>query len=152
MVSLAVVPLSTVVTLFLPAGLAFYFVITSLLHLGQTWLTHQSWFRRRVGLKPLATASTHPGQMAWEAPRIIDVSAPRVTPVQRAPVVKAETVFGSIKSTVQDVKEKLSVREDKHSAERAQKAAREYDERRALEEKEKTIARREQKRARNGRY
>ncbi len=137
--SLAVVPISTIVTLFMPAGLPLYFFYTSLLHFVQSWLTHQAWFRRLIGLRPL----TIPGSDAnvWEMTRIVDPSAPRVISAQRAAAPASENMYDSLKSTFADAKDRLNERADKGEAERTRKAAREYEEKRALEEKEKTLAR-----------
>ncbi|KAK4238264.1 60Kd inner membrane protein-domain-containing protein [Achaetomium macrosporum] len=152
MMSFAILPISTLVSLFLPAGTTFYFFTSSLLHFVQTWLMHQPWFRRLLGLKQLKQAAD-PGQPSWQAPRVVDLSAPRVTPATRpAAAPGSETMFASLKSTLKDAKETLNERTDRGAKERAQKAAREYEEKRALEEKEKLIARLQQKRLNDDRY
>ncbi|KAJ4288294.1 hypothetical protein N0V88_007486 [Collariella sp. IMI 366227] len=151
MMALVVMPITTVVGLFLPAGVQFYFLITSLLHWAQAWLTHQGWFRRMVGLRPLARATdAAPGQVSWQAPRVVDMSAPRIVGSKEKSAAKpagSESIFSSIKSTLDDAKGKLSERVDRGSDERAQKAAREYDEKRALEERERTLARLQRRRS-----
>ncbi len=138
--SLAVVPISTIVTLFMPAGLPLYFFYSSLLHFVQSWFTHQPWFRRLIGLRPLAMPGLSDAVL-WQAPRVVDPNAPRVTSARRAAAPASETMYDSLKSTFSDAKEKLNERADKGEAERTHKAAREYEEKRALEEKEKTLAR-----------
>jgi len=149
--SLVIIPISTVVALFLPSGLTLYFFLSSILHTTQAWLTHQQWFRRMVGLRPL-TKPVETGDMSWQAPRVIDVSVPRVAGVQRAAAPTSETMFGSLKTTLADAREKLEERANKGAAERAGKAARDYDEKRALEEKEKLVARLQRRRFKDERY
>ncbi|AEO56604.1 hypothetical protein MYCTH_2117192 [Thermothelomyces thermophilus ATCC 42464] len=150
--SLVVMPISTVVALFLPSGLTWYFFLSSLLHTIQAYFMHQPWFRRLVGLRPL-TAPGPPSRptAAWQAPRVLDARAPRIAAAQHAtPPPAPETMFASLKSTLADAKEKLNERANKDSAERSLRAAREYEERRALEEKEKIVARILQKRSGKG--
>lgn len=149
--SLVIVPVSTVVALFLPSGLTLYFLLSAVLHTVQTWFIHQSWFRRMIGLKPL-TKPVETGDISWQAPRVIDTSAVRVAGGHQAPAPTRETLFGSLKTTIADAKEKLNERADKGAAERSAKAAREYDEKRALEEKEKLVARLQQRRFKDERY
>ncbi|KAK4118780.1 TOM13-domain-containing protein [Parathielavia appendiculata] len=149
--SLVVMPISTAVSLFFPAGLTWYFFVTSLLHTAQTWFLHQPWFRRLARLKPLSI-DLGPTGGSWQAPRVVDISAPRVTPIQRAATPRSESIVGSIKSTLADAKEKLNERSDKASLERTHKAAREYEEKRALEEKERILARLERKRLKDEQY
>ncbi|KAL2176490.1 60Kd inner membrane protein-domain-containing protein [Thermothelomyces heterothallicus CBS 202.75] len=152
--SLVVMPISTVVALFLPSGLTWYFFLSSLLHTIQAYFMHQPWFRRLVGLRPL-TAPGPPSRptAAWQAPRVLDARAPRIAAAQHAtPPPAPETMFASLKSTLADAKEKLNERANKDSAERSLRAAREYEERRALEEKEKIVARILQKRNKGERH
>ncbi|KAL2191527.1 TOM13-domain-containing protein [Thermothelomyces heterothallicus CBS 203.75] len=152
--SLVVMPISTVVALFLPSGLTWYFFLSSLLHTIQAYFMHQPWFRRLVGLRPL-TAPGPPSRptAAWQAPRVLDARAPRIAAAQHAtPPPAPETMFASLKSTLADAKEKLNERANKDSAERSLRAAREYEERRALEEKEKIVARILQKRSKGERH
>ncbi|KAK4034232.1 60Kd inner membrane protein-domain-containing protein [Parachaetomium inaequale] len=151
MMSVVLMPITTGVALFMPAGLTIYFVISSFLHTAQQYLMHQPWFRRWVGLKPL-TMPPAPGSMAWQAPRVVDASAPRVTQLQAGAAPRSETMFESIRSTYADAKEKLNARADSGVTERAMKAAREYEEKRALEEKERILARLHEKRTKNERF
>lgn len=151
--SVVVMPISLVVSLFFPAGVNFYFVLAGATQWLQQWLTYQPWFRRMVGLTPLAKATAATGDMTWLAPRIVDMSAPRVGDAARpaAPAV-SENMYQSLKSTLDDAKEKFNERSDRSTKERAYKAARDYDEKRALEEKEKIVARLQQKRFKDGKY
>jgi YidC/Oxa1 family membrane protein insertase len=151
--SLVVMPISTAVSLFFPAGLTWFFLVSSLLHTAQTWFLHQPWFRRLAGLKALPTPLAPTGAPgSWQAPRVMDLHAPRVTPIRPAAAPGSDTLLGNLKSTIAVAKDKLNERSDKVSVERAHKAAREYNEKRALEEKEKILARLEQKRLKDQRY
>jgi YidC/Oxa1 family membrane protein insertase len=138
--ALVIMPISTAVGLFLPSGLTLYFLLSSFLHTFQTFLMHQHWFRRMVGLPPL-TGPEQAGALAWQAPRIVDMTAPRVTPLRPTAAPASESVYASLQSTIANAKEKLNQRSDNDAADRARKAARQYEEKRALEEKEKTLAR-----------
>jgi YidC/Oxa1 family membrane protein insertase len=151
MMSVVLMPITTGVALFMPAGLTVYFVISSFLHTAQQWFMHQPWFRRWVGLKPLAMPPAS-GAMAWQAPRVVDANAPRVTQLQAGAAPRSETMFESLKSTYADAKEKLNQRADSGVTERSMKAAREYEEKRALEEKERILARLHEKRTKNERF
>ncbi|KAL2263562.1 hypothetical protein VTK26DRAFT_6210 [Humicola hyalothermophila] len=150
--SLVMLPLSTVVSIFLPAGIQLYFFVTSAFHLAQTWFMHQSWFRRWVGLKPLNKSTQPAGAMTWQAPRVVDVNAPRVGGTQQQATARPETMFGSFQSTIDMAKEKLNDYSDRSAAEKAQKSAQEYEAKRALEEKEKYLARMSRKRAKDDEY
>ena len=149
MMSLVIMPISTAVALFLPSGLTWYFFLSAFLHTTQAWFLHQQWFRRLVGLKPLNMPSA-PGAVEWQAPRVVDISAPRVATSPQAAAPAAESIMGSIRSTLADAREKLNERSDKGDIERSHKAAREYDEKRALEEQERMVARLQQKRRGKG--
>jgi YidC/Oxa1 family membrane protein insertase len=152
MMSIVIMPISTAVALFLPSGLTWYFFLSAFLHTTQSWFLHQQWFRSMVGLRPLNMPSV-PGTGQWQAPRVVDISAPRVSAGPQVAAPAAESIIGSIRSTLADAKEKLNERSDKGDVERSHKAAREYDEKRALEEQEKMVARLQQKRrGKGGRY
>ena len=147
--ALIMTPFTTVVSLFLPAGIQWYFCVTSFLHMIQQWFLHRPWFRRWIGLRPLN--KTSPMGITWEAPRVVDTKAPRVkTEVPTAvPKNQDSSLYSSIKSTIELAKEKMESQSTKAALERAQKAAREYEEKRALEEKEKYLARINAKRFKN---
>ncbi|GAB1314637.1 hypothetical protein MFIFM68171_04847 [Madurella fahalii] len=151
--TVVMLPLSTVVAIFLPAGVQLYFFATSALHFLQSFVTHQPWFRRWVGLRPLVKPSTAlPGGITWEAPRVVDVQAPRVKTDRPVAAPKSENMYESFQSSLGTIKEKFNEYADRKSGDRDHKIAREYEEKRALEEKERLIARLQGKRARdNGR-
>jgi YidC/Oxa1 family membrane protein insertase len=61
-------------------------------------------------------------------------------------------MFTSLKSSLKDAKETFSERTDRNAKDRAQKAAQEYEEKRALEEKERLLARLQQKRLKDNHH
>ncbi|EAQ86262.1 hypothetical protein CHGG_07515 [Chaetomium globosum CBS 148.51] len=145
--ALVIMPLSTAVGLFLPSGLTLYFLLSSVLHTFQTYMMHQHWFRRMVGLRPLDDPA-RAGAMTWQAPRIVDMTAPRVTPIRPSAPPASESVYASLQSSIASAREKLNQRSDNDAAKRAQKAAQQYEEKRALEEKEKIIGRLQKRKGR----
>ncbi|KAK3941033.1 mitochondrial inner membrane protein OXA1 [Diplogelasinospora grovesii] len=150
MMGVVMLPLSLVVTIYLPSGLQFYFLMTGALQWLQSWIFYQGWFRSWVGLNPLnktatgATAAISPSASttagSWQPPRTIQTTA---RPAEAAP--EQESMFNSIRGGIEAAKEKLSNYNERGQRSKAVQAAREYEERRALEEKERLIARREEK-------
>lgn len=59
-----------------------------------------------------------------------------------------ESLFDSLKKSIADTKKAMDERADRFEAERAIKTAKEYEEKRALEEKERLLARLERKKGR----
>ncbi|KAK4187001.1 mitochondrial inner membrane protein OXA1 [Podospora australis] len=142
LISMVMAPLTIGVTMFMPAGLQLYFLISGGLHYLQTLLTYQNWFRRIFGLAPV-----YPGgafvPVGYQAPRIMDVKAPRVQSSVVAHGPQQETMFQTIKAGKDLAMEKLNNYSNKGNVEKSQKSAKAYEEKRILEEKEKLIARRE---------
>jgi YidC/Oxa1 family membrane protein insertase len=151
--ALVVMPISAIATSFLSSGITWYFLVSAALHTIQTWLMHQPWFRRIVRLPPLqaqAPAAPVSGGV-WHAPRVINASAPRVhvSTSAHSPAQPAhESLFDSLKKSIADTKKAMDERADRFEAERAIKTAQEYEEKRALEEKERLLARLERKKGR----
>ncbi|KAL2268970.1 hypothetical protein VTJ83DRAFT_3816 [Remersonia thermophila] len=154
MMSLIVIPLSTVVAVFLPSGITWYFLVSAVLHTIQTWLMHQAWFRRLTGLRRLEVPAPKGAvEGTWQAPRVLNASAPRVgQAVYSAPRPASESMFDSLKKSLNDAKKAMNERADRTEAERARKAAQEYEQKRSLEEKEQLLARIERQRRRNQRH
>jgi YidC/Oxa1 family membrane protein insertase len=146
--SIVMLPISTVVSLFLPSGIQFYFFASSLLHLLQSYVTHANWFRRWVGMTPLVEAVPLTG-VSWQPPRVVDAHAPRVKSANPAAAAQSDSVFSSFQSTIDMAKEKLNEYGDRNTLENAQKSARDYEMKRALEEKEKYLSRVNGKRGRS---
>ncbi|KAH6626626.1 outer membrane protein TOM13-domain-containing protein [Chaetomium sp. MPI-SDFR-AT-0129] len=141
--SLVIMPISTGVALFFPAGTTWFFFLSSLLHGTQTYVLHQGWFRRMVGLPPLSAPSSAP-RVAWHAPRVLNVAAPRVKGSQTAksaPAAGSQSIYQSLMTSINDAKGMTNERMDKNAGERSAKAAKEYQDRRALEEKERLVSR-----------
>lgn len=150
--SVVMLPISTVVSIFLPAGIQFYFFVSSVLHLVQSWVLHAPWFRRWAGLRPLNKSTQVPGAVNWQAPRVVDVHAPRVGGSHQQATAQSETMFGSFQSTIDMAKEKLNDYSDRSTLEKSQKSAKEYEAKRALEEKERYLARMNRKRTKDDQY
>ena len=135
-VGLVITPVTLLVTTGLPAGLQFYFVITSALHYFQQSVFYNAMFRRLVGLNPIvktgqAVAPTQTGAQ-WQAPRTIDTTAK----------TEKTTIFQDLKESKAAAAEKWTSFNKKHQTKDEQRKAEEYEERRALEEKQKELARR----------
>lgn len=146
--SLVMLPVISVVSLFLPAGLQFFFLTSSALQLLQTYLSHQAGFRRWAGLKPLPEPVG--GSMSWEAPRVVDLQAPRIKGAQTGAAPQSESMYKTVRSSMDVAKDRFNDYADRKSREQAQKMAREYEEKRALEEKEKYVARQQRRMKDNG--
>lgn len=148
LLGLVLMPLSLIFTIKLSAATQLYFLITASLHTLQSALFYQPWFRNAMGLGPVPTqgAALIPEvKNVWQAPRgtVIDTKA---TPVASAADSSYfSTISESISSAKNSVTSTITERGDSSAKKNAAAKAREYEEKRALEEKEKLIARREYK-------
>ncbi|VBB75890.1 OXA1 Inner membrane protein mitochondrial precursor encoded by the oxa1 gene [Podospora comata] len=135
-------PITLGVSIFLPAGLQLYFAISTFLQFGQQWLTYQNWFRKMIGLRPVVFGGHHrtPIGGAYQAPRTLDTKG--------TVVPQKETLFESLKSTKAAAQQKLEQWQDNSTSKATFAKAQEYEAKRALEEKERLLARRNRKRAR----
>ncbi|KAK0739474.1 60Kd inner membrane protein-domain-containing protein [Apiosordaria backusii] len=143
-ITLVAFPITLGVGIFMPAGLQLYFAASTLLQFSQQWLTYQNWFRKIIGLKPVVFGG-HPITPlggAYQAPRILDVKGTVAEP-------KKETFFESLKSTKEVAMEKLNNYQSKSTVKSTLAKAQDYEEKRALEEKERMLARRQSRRERN---
>ncbi|KAK3984403.1 mitochondrial inner membrane protein OXA1 [Cladorrhinum sp. PSN332] len=146
--ALVVGPITGIVSLFFPAGLQLFVLFTSALHYGQQLLTHAPWFRRMAGLSQLGQSAG--GPISYQAPRVIDTTAARVAERTSAPT-QNESIYASIKSTADLAREKMETRTQKSNVQRAQAKAQEYEQKRALEEKERLVARQEMRKLKSRR-
>ncbi|KAK0660096.1 OXA1 inner membrane protein mitochondrial precursor encoded by the oxa1 protein [Cercophora samala] len=135
-------PVTLAVSVFLPAGLQLYFALSTLLQYVQQWLTYQNWFRKWIGLWPVVIGGhpTTPFRGAYQAPRTVDVKGRVIEP-------KKETFFESLKSTKAAAMEKVEAWQNKSTTKATFAKAQEYEAKRALEEKERMLERRNRKRA-----
>ncbi|KAK3326038.1 outer membrane protein TOM13-domain-containing protein [Apodospora peruviana] len=137
------VPLSLIFTVKISAAAQLFFLVTAFFHTMQTHLFYSNWFRLFMGFGPLPpkggakpAAAPH---YTWQAPKTIDAKA-NVEPVE-------DSYFSALKDSVMTAKDKVKATVEKRGKSMTEKdsvkEAKAYEERRALEEKEKLIARRE---------
>ncbi|KAK0619652.1 outer membrane protein TOM13-domain-containing protein [Immersiella caudata] len=142
--SFVIIPVGVLATLWIPSGLQFYFLLTA----GLQWLQSAAFYnhtlRRMLGLPPLyiggvAPEGPKPMPGTWQAPRTLNTTA---TIVEEK---KDDSMFSAIREGLGAAKEKISEYGDKNQAKTAVRNSRELDEKRALQEKEELLARRERK-------
>lgn len=144
---LVLVPISFFATAWLPAALQWYFLVSAIGQYFQASIFHLPAFRRWVGLpeliphgmtgpSPFAKAAAHSGAVQYVAPRTINTTA-----------TEADTgsIMGDIKDSSAFVKEKLEGWKKKNESSDIARRAKEYEQRRALEEHEALVARIEMK-------
>jgi len=145
--AMVMLPLSLLCTAWIPSGIQLYFMLTGGFHFAQTWAFYQPWFRRLVGLAPLAQPGAAAAPAApigsWQAPRILNTTAETVTAPAAAEAKKSIFTdgFGAAKTKLAEMSAST---EEKATV----KNAKEYEEKRALEQKEGLMARRRMKRTR----
>jgi YidC/Oxa1 family membrane protein insertase len=144
-------PVSLFFTLNFSAGLQLFLLTSGGLQALQSMLLLKPWFRKLVGLPPLvrtvqpAAAPLSASSGSWQAPRTLSTTATTVSAGG-----KANNVFEEAKSTAKQARatltQKLKDYSDKGDAKQAIAKAKAYEERRALEEKERYYARMEEQR------
>lgn len=147
MVAIVFAPLSLFVTIYFPAGLQWFFLMTGGLQYLQTWVFYQPWLRRWAKLPvlelkgaatPVApkTSPFSAKSANWQAPRTITTTA--------SPAKPESNIMSSLKGGMETFREKL----DNHQAKTRKKSentqAEMYEKRRRLEEEAKLSARREE--------
>lgn len=133
-------PVTAIATLFMPAGLQLYFVVSSALQLLQSAVFYNPTFRKLVGLAPLvpprpvSAQSNRPvtAQALWQN-RVIDTTA---KPVAESPLESMKRSFEATKQKVADMSAKGDVKA-------ARTKARDYEEKKNLEDEEHILAVRE---------
>ncbi|KAK5656782.1 hypothetical protein OQA88_4330 [Cercophora sp. LCS_1] len=144
--SVVLLPVTGVVTMFMPAGLQFYFVVSSLLQWLQSAAFYNPTFRGWMGLGPLTPPrpvlpqDQRPMSAAarWQGPRVIETTA---KPVSESPLETLKSTFEAAKQKVSDYQEKSDKRTTKTKTE-------DYEEKKRLEEEEHILAVREATRLR----
>ncbi|KAM7187250.1 mitochondrial inner membrane protein OXA1 [Rhypophila sp. PSN 637] len=142
LMGMVLLPLSLIFTINLSAATQLYFFLSAALHALQSMLFYQPWFRAIFALGPVPTPGSgpagQPNTVTYQPPRVIDTT---VTPV------KDDSYSATISSSFKSAKETVSTTFKERTSSADKKAAalraKEYEEKRALEEKEKLIARRE---------
>ncbi|KAK3328159.1 60Kd inner membrane protein-domain-containing protein [Cercophora scortea] len=143
-------PLSLLFTAYIPAGAQLYFLIAGVGHTLQLMLFYAPWFRKLAGLAPLSTESTGSAlrpNNTWQAPRVINTTARVAEPAK----AQSNIISSTMGPMVEAAKEKLANYNNRDQKEKEVTAAREYEAKRALEEKEKLAMRREIKLSRKRR-
>ncbi|KAL1858941.1 hypothetical protein VTK73DRAFT_7737 [Phialemonium thermophilum] len=161
-------PLSLIVTIYFPAGLQFFFLVTGALQYLQTWLFYRPWLRRWANLpplKPVAAAAAPDGprvspfsggaaaatSATWQAPRTISTSARPVSSATDASEAAAASgasllkqgseVLSSVKSGLKAFQEKVGASAESKKRKKELEDAQKYEERRRLEEEQRYYAR-----------
>lgn len=137
-------PVSVLISFKLNAALQIYFIASSCLQNLQTSVMRSPAFLKAAGLDHLdnPTVVANTGKIAWEAPAVIDTTA---TVEKAAPELDVDTgnPLTNAKNAIASVKGKISNFADKGNAKKSTKDASLYEEKRAMEEKERYYARRE---------
>lgn len=140
-------PVTLFFTMKFSAGLQLFLLTTGGLQALQSMLLLRPGFRKMVGLPPLVrtgpAAPLSAGAASWQAPRTLKTTASTVDAPKGG-------VFDEAKSTAQKARESLTQKLKDYSAKgdvkEAMAKAKKYEERRALEEKERYYARMEEQR------
>lgn len=148
LVSYVMTPFSLFFTMNFSAGLQLFLLTTGGLQALQSMLLLRPGFRKLVGLPPLtrtvgAAAPLSAARTSWQAPRTATSTAASVD-VGKVGIVQDAT--NSAKQARQSLTQKLKEYTDKGDAKAARAKAIKYEERRALEEKERYYARMEEQR------
>ncbi|OIW30231.1 hypothetical protein CONLIGDRAFT_359592 [Coniochaeta ligniaria NRRL 30616] len=151
LVSYAMTPLSLIFTMKFSAGLQLFLLTTGGLQALQSWLLLHSGFRKMVGLPPLTRTVEVRGKAAplsaagtsWHAPRTLSTTAKAVD-TGKVGIVQDAT--NSARQARESLTQKLKDYTDKGDVKAARAKAKKYEERRALEEKERYYARMEEQR------
>ncbi|KAK3403378.1 60Kd inner membrane protein-domain-containing protein [Sordaria brevicollis] len=140
------VPISIFATAWLPSALQWYFLVSAIGQYFQASVFHFPAFRRWVGLPELVKGGmrgpspfARPGAIQYSAPRTIDTTATPATPADSG------SILGDIQESKKFVAEKLADWRKKNESSGIATRAKEYEERRALEEHEAYLARLELK-------
>jgi YidC/Oxa1 family membrane protein insertase len=146
--AIVMTPLSLFVTVYFPAGLQWFFLMTGALQYLQTWLFYQPWLRRWANLPELVVRNvstpSSPQTSPFSAKSAAVYQSPRTISTTATPV-KDDSVMSSVRSGMQSFKEKINTSNESKKKTSQLKEAQAYEARRALEEEEKYHARREEK-------
>lgn len=138
-------PISTLVALWLPAGLQFYFVISSILALFQNILFRNAVFRRMTGLPTLASSvpqsTNHISGALYQAPTRRDPNTIPVRAVDES--ASKQSVFttgmASLKQTIHNAKGGLGDHVETSQKQQAEKDMKAWEKRRAEEDRKKFL-------------
>jgi YidC/Oxa1 family membrane protein insertase len=160
-----ITPVSLIVTIYLPAGVQWFFLVSAILQYGQSWLWRQPWLRKWARLGPIPFSPTQSGRvvqganggMKWQAaqPRSAGGGgggAGTVIPTTARSLAEAEGDL-SVRGIAQglrdgwgSVKEKRDAYVKKTTAKADKSRQKDYEEKRALEDDNGFYERRNRKR------
>lgn len=150
LIAYVMAPLLIFITKDFPAGLQLFLCVSGVLQSLQAWVFLQPWFRRWSGLPEVSRAAPPPRPItagaSWQAPRTIGTASKPVVEAAPKGVVSevkegASTAYNKVNTFWQEYSAKNAAKE-------AQAKAKKYNEKRAMEEKERYYARREELRLR----
>ncbi|KAH6692465.1 mitochondrial export translocase Oxa1 [Plectosphaerella plurivora] len=151
-------PISALVAMWLPAGLQFYFVISTLLAVAQNVLFRNSVFRRLTGLPTLKsavppTSTPHISGALYQAPTRRDPNTIPVKAVEES--APKENVFSSgmtsIKQTIHNAKGGMGDHLETSKKEQSEKDMKAWEEKRAEEDRRRYGSRKAKNNTRKGR-
>lgn len=142
LMGIVMVPISILVTVWLPASVQLFILLSGGLQYLQTWLLHQGWLRQRLGLVPLVPTGQAPTSTgSWQPPRTIDTTG------RPAEAPKSESIYSTLKGGISSASEKVGDYSGKKERDGNVAKAQKYEEKRSLQENEQYFARREEKAA-----
>ncbi|KAI6366326.1 hypothetical protein MCOR25_005143 [Pyricularia grisea] len=140
-------PISFLISLKLNAALQLYFIASAGLQAMQTLILSRPAVCKALGVEQLnlpEKVATNADKIAWEAPREIQTTATVQKPAPDELDVNTSNPITNMKNTLSSVRGKLNSFAEKGNVKKTSQDAAAYEQRRALEEKERYYARREQ--------
>lgn len=135
-------PISALVAMWLPAGLQFYFVVSTVLAIAQNVLFRNAIFRRMTGLPPLPstpTSTTHISGALYQPPTPRDSNTIPVKAVEENAPKEGAFAAGmaSIKQTIHNAKGGMGNHVEASKKEQSEKDLKAWEKRRAEEDRKK---------------
>lgn len=139
-------PISFLVSLKLNAALQLYFIASAGLQAAQTLILSRPAVGKALGVDQLNMPEkvVNTDKIVWEAPREIQTTATVPKPAADELDVNTSNPITNMKNTMSSVRGKLNSFAERGNAKKTVQDAAAYEDRRALEEKERYYARREQ--------
>jgi YidC/Oxa1 family membrane protein insertase len=144
-VSMFIVPFGVLATLWIPSGLQFYFLLTAALQWLQSAAFYNPTLRRLLGMPPLVLGGEDPSAPkpkpgTWRAPRTLETTASEVKTE-----ASSDSVLANVRGGIETAREKLGAYSENSKRKAAVESAQELEAKRALQEQEEYLARREYK-------
>lgn len=139
---IVLVPLSALATIFLPAGLQLFFLVSGSLQYLQSKVFYDPLMRRWLGLPELHLGGepVAPTATSYQAPRTMDTTATEVPP-------KDDGMLDSFKGSFSAAKEKLKNYQLDQELKTSGKKKVDYEEKAELEQQARALERAERRRA-----